>query len=72
MFRNPVERLISKFYYLQVATWEVEYNPSWAEMGLVEWAENHNIDNDFYVSVCDSLILSSKQLILLGLRIHGR
>lgn len=23
VFRNPVERLISKFYYLQVATWEV-------------------------------------------------
>ncbi|EJK62837.1 hypothetical protein THAOC_16536 [Thalassiosira oceanica] len=24
VFRNPVERLISKFYYLQVATWEVK------------------------------------------------
>ena len=51
MFRNPVERLISKFYYLQVATWEVEYNPSWVDIGLVEWAQQHNVDNNFYVSV---------------------
>ena len=31
-FRNPVDRSVSKFYYLQTATWEV------SDMIFIEWA----------------------------------
>ena len=27
LFRHPVKRLISKFYYVQTATWERSYRP---------------------------------------------
>ena len=30
LFRHPVDRLISKFYYAQIATWEQSYHPQWA------------------------------------------
>lgn len=49
IFRNPVDRAVSKFYYLQTATWEKTYRPEWADMSLVEWAENHNFDENFLV-----------------------
>ena len=29
LFRPPVDRMISKFYYSQVATWERSYHPQW-------------------------------------------
>eukprot|EP00581_Thalassiosira_minuscula_P018554 CAMPEP_0183731874 /NCGR_PEP_ID=MMETSP0737-20130205/36703_1 /TAXON_ID=385413 /ORGANISM="Thalassiosira miniscula, Strain CCMP1093" /LENGTH=352 /DNA_ID=CAMNT_0025964719 /DNA_START=314 /DNA_END=1372 /DNA_ORIENTATION=- len=45
MFRHPVERLISKFYYLQTATWERSYRPEWKDMDVHEWAKTSG-DND--------------------------
>lgn len=49
MFREPIDRLISKFYYLQVARWESTYRPEWKGMDMVEWAQNHNMDNNHMV-----------------------
>ena len=49
IFRNPVDRLVSKFYYLQTATWERTYKPEWADMSIIEWAEKHNLDENFLV-----------------------
>lgn len=49
LFRNPVDRSVSKFYYLQTATWERTYSPEWATMSIVEWATSHNHDENFMV-----------------------
>mmetsp|Transcript_12761 Transcript_12761/g.19667 ORF Transcript_12761/g.19667 Transcript_12761/m.19667 type:complete len:408 (+) Transcript_12761:67-1290(+) len=49
IFRHPVDRLTSKFYYLQTATWERTYRPEWADMSVLEWAEKHNHDENFLV-----------------------
>jgi hypothetical protein len=49
LFRNPVDRSVSKFYYLQTATWERTYRPEWQGMGVLEWAEKHNQDENFIV-----------------------
>ena len=48
IFRHPVDRLISKFYYLQVADWERTYRPNWKNMDINYWA-TINRDNDVYV-----------------------
>ena len=48
-FRNPVDRCVSKFYYLQTATWERTYRPEWVGMSLTEWATDHNFDENFLV-----------------------
>lgn len=48
-FRNPVDRSVSKFYYLQTATWERTYRPEWVGMSIVEWATKHNADENFLV-----------------------
>ncbi|KAL7530599.1 hypothetical protein ACHAXR_003588 [Thalassiosira sp. AJA248-18] len=49
LFRHPVERLISKFYYLQVAQWEKKYNPDWKDMDIIDWAKKINTDNNHMV-----------------------
>jgi len=49
IFRHPVDRLTSKFFYLQTATWERTYRPEWADMSVLEWAEKHNHDENFLV-----------------------
>lgn len=41
LFRHPIDRLVSKFYYLQVATWEKSYRPEWNDLSLLEWAKNN-------------------------------
>ena len=40
MFRHPIDRLVSKFYYLQVAEWEQSYRPEWKDLTLMDWAKN--------------------------------
>ncbi|KAL7525132.1 hypothetical protein ACHAWF_001226, partial [Thalassiosira exigua] len=49
MFRRPVDRLFSKFFYLQVATWERTYRPEWKDMDPLIWVKMHNRDNDHMV-----------------------
>jgi len=46
VFRNPIERAISKYYYNQVATWERNYKPEIANMTMIGYAKSmHCIDN---------------------------
>ena len=40
LFRHPIERLVSKFYYLQTASWERGYRPHWQNMTVLQWAES--------------------------------
>eukprot|EP00956_Cyclotella_meneghiniana_P025329 scaffold52663_cov76-Cyclotella_meneghiniana.AAC.3 len=48
-FRHPIDRLVSKFYYLQTATWENTYRPEWKDLSLLEWATSHNADENHMV-----------------------
>jgi hypothetical protein len=47
MFRNPVHRAISMFYYLQKATWEPTYDPSLATMTLLEYANSNKVEENW-------------------------
>eukprot|EP00581_Thalassiosira_minuscula_P010235 CAMPEP_0183711258 /NCGR_PEP_ID=MMETSP0737-20130205/6808_1 /TAXON_ID=385413 /ORGANISM="Thalassiosira miniscula, Strain CCMP1093" /LENGTH=249 /DNA_ID=CAMNT_0025939727 /DNA_START=90 /DNA_END=836 /DNA_ORIENTATION=- len=49
LFRHPVERLVSKFFYLQIADWEVTYAPHWKRLSVSQWAQNVNRENNFMV-----------------------
>lgn len=49
LFRHPVERAISMFYYLQTATWERTYRPEWADMSVIEWANLEHAEEDYMV-----------------------
>lgn len=49
LFRNPVDRSVSKFYYLQTATWERTYRPEWKDISIMDWAGKHNQDENFIV-----------------------
>jgi len=49
MFRHPVDRLVSKFYYLQMATWEKTYKEEWRDISVLEWAQYINGDNNHMV-----------------------
>jgi len=40
LFRHPVERLISKFYYVQVADWEKSYHPEYKQLSLLDYAKS--------------------------------
>ena len=40
---------MSKFYYLQTATWENTYRPEWKDLSLLEWAKDHNADENHMV-----------------------
>mmetsp|Transcript_25075 Transcript_25075/g.52752 ORF Transcript_25075/g.52752 Transcript_25075/m.52752 type:complete len:358 (+) Transcript_25075:62-1135(+) len=41
LVREPIDRLVSLFYYLQVATWEVSYRPDWKKLSLLDWSQKH-------------------------------
>lgn len=49
LFRHPVDRAVSMFYYLQSATWERTYRPEWADMTVLEWANLPNAEEDYMV-----------------------
>jgi hypothetical protein len=40
LLRDPVERAVSKYYYSQIAVWERNYNPSIANMTMIEYANS--------------------------------
>lgn len=56
LFRNPVDRLVSLFYYLQVAKWERSYRPDWADMSLSVWARDVDKDHNSYVKQLAGLV----------------
>jgi len=49
LFRHPVDRLVSKFYYLQIADWERTYSPEWKKLSVLEFATKKNNDNNTMV-----------------------
>lgn len=49
LFRHPVDRAVSMFYYLQTATWEKTYRPEWKDMSIIEWANLPNAEEDYMV-----------------------
>ena len=49
MFRDPVERVVSLYYYLQTATWEPTYNPALQQMTLEEYANSTLIESNWMV-----------------------
>lgn len=40
IFRHPIERLASKFFYLREATWERTYNPEYQHMTIEQYARD--------------------------------
>jgi len=49
LFRHPIDRLVSKFFYLQKATWEQQYRPQWKNIDILEFAKRRNSDNNHMV-----------------------
>ena len=49
LLRDPIERALSMFHYLQVATWEPTYNPKLKNMTLVEYNEKGLSERDWMV-----------------------
>lgn len=49
LFRHPIDRAVSKFYYLQKATWESTYRKRWKNMTLEQWAEKKRGENNWMV-----------------------
>jgi len=60
LFRHPVDRLVDKFYYLQVADWENTYKPEWKEMDILQWAQTVNQDHDYMVKKLAGKMLSDE------------
>lgn len=46
---HPIERQVSKFFYLRKATWEPTYNERWQKMSLTEWASRERGENNWMV-----------------------
>lgn len=49
IFRHPMERAMSMFYYIQVADWEASYNPLLAKMSIQEYATSPYVENNWMV-----------------------
>ncbi|KAL3811833.1 hypothetical protein ACHAXA_004260 [Cyclostephanos tholiformis] len=49
IFRHPVHRVISIFYYLQSATWEPTYNPVYAGWTIDDYARSEYCESDWMV-----------------------
>jgi len=47
VFRHPIERAISLFYYLQVADWEPTYDPALKDWTLDQYATSDKIENNW-------------------------
>jgi hypothetical protein len=47
MFRNPVHRAVSMFYYLQRAKWEPTYDPTLADMSLLDYANSKKVEENW-------------------------
>lgn len=47
VFRHPIDRAISMFYYLQVADWEPTYDPELKNWSIKEYAQSAKIENNW-------------------------
>jgi len=49
IFRDPIDRAVSMFYYLQVADWETTYNADLRKMTLEEFAKSTMVEDNWMV-----------------------
>lgn len=47
VFRHPIDRAISMFYYLQVADWEPTFDPELADWTIEQYATSDRIENNW-------------------------
>ncbi len=47
VFRHPIDRAISLFYYLQVADWEPTYDPALKDWTIEQYATSDKIENNW-------------------------
>jgi len=47
IFRHPIRRAVSIFYYLQIADWEPTYDPSLKHMTLAQYARSARIEDNW-------------------------
>jgi hypothetical protein len=47
LFRHPIDRAVSMFYYLQIATWEPTYNPEFKNWTLEQYAQSDLVENNW-------------------------
>ena len=49
MFRHPLDRAVSQFYYLRHATWEPTYNPQLLKMNITTFAHSPLVESNWMV-----------------------
>jgi len=54
LFRHPVDRLASIFYYLQTATWEPTYHPEFAQWSVLDYINSSVFEADWMVRMLTS------------------
>jgi len=47
VFRHPIERAVSFFYYIQIANWEDTYDPSLQSWTLEQYASSDKMENNW-------------------------
>jgi len=47
VFRHPIDRAVSMFYYIQVATWEPTYKPELQSWTLEQYAQSDVVENNW-------------------------
>merc|ERR1740124_30473 len=47
LFRHPIDRSVSMFYYLSGASWDPMYNPELKMMSIVEYAKSSSVENNW-------------------------
>ena len=47
LFRHPVDRAVSMYYYLARASWDPYYNPSLSKMTMEQYAKSGHIENNW-------------------------
>jgi hypothetical protein len=47
MFRNPIHRTVSMYYYLQQAKWEPTYDPTLADMTLLQYVNSNKVEENW-------------------------
>ncbi|KAL3807491.1 hypothetical protein ACHAXA_003982 [Cyclostephanos tholiformis] len=47
LFRHPVDRAVSMYYYLSKASWDPMYNPALSKMTIKEYANSGYIENNW-------------------------
>ena len=49
VIRDPIDRIVSTFYYLQNAHWERNYNAKYKDMTLLEYVQGDDVSSDWMI-----------------------